>query len=54
MARSMDPALQRLARWLERRPWNQPGTDKAWVLDSMWAALLFERELAQAERVPQR
>jgi len=50
----MDPNLQRIARWLERRPWNCPGADKAWVLDSMWAALRFDREVARAERVRRR
>jgi hypothetical protein len=42
--------LSRIARWLERQPWNRPGTDKAWVLDAMWAALVFEREATRAER----
>jgi hypothetical protein len=50
----MDPTLQRIARWLERRPWNRRVTDKAWVLDSMWAALRFDQEVAQAERVRRR
>ena len=30
--KSVDPALLRFARWLERRPWNSPGTDKGSVL----------------------
>jgi hypothetical protein len=50
----MDPILQRIARWLEGRPLHRPGTDKAWVLDSMWAALVFDREVAQPERVRER
>jgi len=50
----MDPTLERIARWLERRPSNRPGSDKTWVLESMWAALVFDRELARAERVADR
>jgi hypothetical protein len=54
LGRCIDPKLQRIARWLERRPWNRRVTDKAWVLDSMWAALRFDQEMAQAERVRRR
>jgi hypothetical protein len=50
----LDPTLSRIARWLERRPWNRPGTDKTWVLESMWAALVFDRELDRAERAAER
>ena len=46
----MDPTLLRIARWLEACSWNRPGTDKAWVLEAMWAALLFDRELSEARR----
>jgi hypothetical protein len=42
--------LIRLARWLEAQPWNRPGSDKTWVLRSMWTALTFQWEIGQAER----
>jgi len=54
MKRAMDAALRRLARMLERRPENAPGTDKAWVLRAMWQRLLFLREVRQARRVDRR
>ena len=54
LALAMDPTLQRIARWLEQRPWNRPGSDKTWVLESMWAVLSFDHELARAERVADR
>ena len=47
----MDPTLRRIARWLESRAWNRPGSDKTWVLGAMWAALAFQREVRRAERV---
>jgi hypothetical protein len=47
----LDPTLARIARWLQVRPWNGPGTDKSRVLESMWAALIFDRELERAQRV---
>src|SRR5207244_5281422 len=50
MKRAMDAALRRLARMLERRPGNAPGTDKAWVLRAMWQRLLVRREVRQARR----
>ena len=54
MKRAMDATLRRLARMLERRPENAPGTDKAWVLRAMWQRLLFLREVRQARRVDRR
>jgi hypothetical protein len=50
----MDPTLRRIARWLESRAWNRPGSDKTWVLGAMWAALAFQREVRRAERVDAR
>jgi hypothetical protein len=46
--------LQAIARRLEARPWNRPGTDKRWVLDSLSRALAFRREQRLARRVPTR
>ncbi len=43
--------LLRIARWLERQPWNLPGTDKTWVLTAAWAAYRFHREVERAQRV---
>jgi len=51
MKRAMDATLRRLARVLERRPENAPGTDKAWVLRAMWQRRLLLREVRQARRV---
>jgi hypothetical protein len=50
----VDPTLVRIVRWLEACPWNRSGTDKSWVLDAMWAALRFDREVAGAKRAPPR
>jgi hypothetical protein len=43
--------LVQLARKLQERPWNRPGTDKTWVLQAMWQQRLFMREVRQATRV---
>ena len=51
LATAMDPMLRRIARWVESRAWNRPGTDKTWVLAAMWAARAFQREVRRAERV---
>jgi hypothetical protein len=47
----MTDELIRLARWLEARPWNRPGSEKSWVLRTAWGALTFQWETARAERV---
>ncbi|HTF34908.1 MAG TPA: hypothetical protein VK714_14585 [Myxococcota bacterium] len=47
----MDADFLRIARWLERQPWNSPGTDKAWVLKATWTAYEFHREVRRAVRV---
>jgi hypothetical protein len=47
----VDADLLRIARWLERQPWNRPDTDKAWVLKAIWTAYEFQREVRRAERV---
>jgi hypothetical protein len=44
-------ALQRIAPRVETRPWNRQGTDKSWVLRSMWSALLLRDEIRHASRV---
>ena len=51
---AVDAELERLARWLQAQPWNRPGTDKTWVLQSAWAALRFREAVARAERVADR
>jgi hypothetical protein len=43
--------LIRLARWLEAQPWNQPGSEKSWVLRCHWSGFLFAREVRRAVRV---
>ncbi len=47
----MRQSLLELARWLEGRPWNRPGTDKTWVLKAMSQHDRFMREAKQATRV---
>jgi hypothetical protein len=47
----MDAEMLRLARWLEAQPWNRPGTEKRWVLTSMWAWRLFAEARKRAVRV---
>jgi hypothetical protein len=42
--------LVQLARRLQDRSWNRPGTDKTWVLQAMWQQRLFMREVRQATR----
>jgi hypothetical protein len=47
----MTDRLIDLARRIQGRPWNLPGTDKSWVLEAMWQQQLFQREVEQARRV---
>ncbi len=47
----MDASLGRVAREIEGRPENAPGTDKTWVVRAMWQYLRFLRELKKARRV---
>jgi hypothetical protein len=47
----MSDRLIELARRIEQQPWNQPGTDKTWVLQVLWHHRLFSREVGRAERV---
>ena len=47
-------ALREIARWLEERPWNRPGSDKSWVLSSMWESLVFHAQVRRSERVRDR
>ena len=41
----MTDRLLELARKIQQRPWNQPGTDKSWVLRAMWEQQRFQREI---------
>jgi hypothetical protein len=50
----MDAETLRLARWLEAQPWNRPGTEKGWVLRSMWGGLVFRWHTQRARRVAAR
>jgi hypothetical protein len=47
----MSESLIELARRIQERPWNRPGTDKTWVLHAMWTQQRFESEVRQASRV---
>jgi len=46
--------LRAIARRLEAQPFNRPGTDKRWVLESLSRALAFRREQGRARRAPRR
>ena len=46
--------IKEIARQIESRPWNQPGTDKTWLLQVMWDHRVFRREVAKARRVAPR
>jgi hypothetical protein len=50
----MSEKLTELAHRLERKPWNQPGADKTWVLQALWQHQLFSKEVRSAERVAAR
>jgi hypothetical protein len=46
----MTERLIELARRIQARPWNRPGTDKTWVLHAMWEQQAFRREIRDARR----
>jgi hypothetical protein len=48
--RDLEETLQELARRIEARPWNQPGTDKSWVLRTMARGSTFRGELKRRVR----
>ncbi|MEX2208212.1 MAG: hypothetical protein WEF50_18470 [Myxococcota bacterium] len=43
--------LARLAERIERRPWNQPGSDKTWVLSALSEHQKWVRATKRARRV---
>ncbi len=43
-----------LARRIQGRPWNRPGTDKSWVLRAMWEQQVLQREVRKAQGVGSR
>jgi hypothetical protein len=45
----MTDRLIELARRIQQRPWNRPGTDKSWVLHAMWQHQVFQREVRKAQ-----
>lgn len=47
----MTERMTLLARRIEDQPWNRPGTDKTWVLETMWQRMRFEREVRMARPV---
>jgi len=47
----MSETLSEIARRIESRPWNKPGTDKTWVLNAMTTLRKFQDEVRQAKRV---
>lgn len=50
----MSDRLTELARRIQQQPWNRPGSDKTWVLQSLSEYREFQNELRQAERGGQR
>jgi hypothetical protein len=49
-APAVERGLRELARRIQARPWNRPGTDKSWVLRVMWEQRRFQREVREARR----
>ncbi len=47
----MSDELVEIARWLERQPWNRPGSDKTWVFRGALTALRFWAALRPADSV---
>jgi len=47
----MQDRLLEIARKIQQHPWNQPGTDKSWVLQAMWERQRFDREVREAQVV---
>ena len=45
----MTARLIELARRIQGRPWNRPGTDKSWVLRAMREQQVFQREVREAQ-----
>jgi hypothetical protein len=43
-----------LARSIQAKPWNRPGTDKTWVLNALSQHRLFAQEVRNARRVAAR
>jgi hypothetical protein len=43
-----------LARSIQAKPWNRPGTDKTWVLNVLSQHGLFAQEVRNARRVAAR
>ena len=48
--RDLAATLREIARRIESRPWNQPGTDKSWVLRTMARGTAFRGELKRRVR----
>lgn len=46
----MRDSLIQLARRIQERPWNRPGTDKTWVVQAMWQQRRFAQEVRRATR----
>ena len=43
-----------IARRIQEKPWNRPGTDKTWVLNALSQHRLFAQEVRNARRVAAR
>lgn len=50
----MSESLEVIAKRIEAKPWNRPGTDKTWVLNAMSTYLQLREEIRRARRVPNR
>jgi hypothetical protein len=45
----MTQRLVEIARRMQARPWNRPGSDKTWVLRALWEQQVFRREIEKAQ-----
>ena len=43
--------LLAIARRIEAKPWNRPGSDKTWVLTTLESYHRFRKEILRARRI---
>ena len=49
--RELQAALERIARRVAAEPHNRSGSEKTWVLRTMWSALRLREQIRGAKRV---
>jgi len=50
-ASQVSESFDTIAKRIEAKPWNRPGTDKTWVLNAMADQLRFRAEVRKSKRV---